>query len=214
MKGQKMSKKKVEALKPPVPPVAPKTPMEDKTKGIGIAAVILAVVMPFIGLILGIVGLVMSGKVKNATGQKAKGRTPSLVAVILAPILMIVYTVLFVVVIVGAVFFLLGSAREDLAGTWTCKDSHDIAGVYGTQTFMFTNDGDFRVELDSDPENDFIAGRFRISSLNIDMNNRRYVLNVDFDGYSARWNAVIPSDNRGEMRINFEDSGAVVCRLD
>jgi hypothetical protein len=76
----------------PVPPVAGSTP----GKGLGIAGVILAIIpgTGFIGLILSIIGLVIS---RNA-GVK---NTPAVVGIILSVVLGIVYTIL-VVVIIGA----------------------------------------------------------------------------------------------------------------
>lgn len=87
-------------VSPPPPPAAPQpAPLPSAAgstpgKGLGIASVILAIVpgTGLIGLILGIVGLVIS---RNA-GVK---NTPAVVGIILSVVLGIVYVVLLVVLI-------------------------------------------------------------------------------------------------------------------
>ncbi|MCL2085895.1 hypothetical protein FWH09_03115, partial [Candidatus Saccharibacteria bacterium] len=125
----------------------------------------------------------------------------------------------------GLVFFALDKAKDDLAGTWVCRDVADVTAAYGTQTFTFTSEGGISAALDADPTGNSFRGSFDVTRFNIDNRNRRYAVDVTFDEYlydgedilglyvlpTTEWDIVIPRNNRNEMRINFEMGEAVVC---
>lgn len=201
--------------KAPKVPVPPKPPViEDKTKPIGIIAVILAVVMPFIGLILGIIGLVQSDKIKKISGKQAAGKRLSLVATILAPIMIIVYILIVVALVAGLVFFIFDEGQRAISGTWSCESAHSRH----EETFIFKSNGDWRMETPDDPSNNYLLGEYDIVHLNVNGDNKDIDMKIridkvvadgekymgyDFDGAEWRASASVSGRRNNRMIIDL-----------
>jgi len=182
-------------------PVAPQS-SEDKTKGIGIGALICAFLVPTVGLILGIVGLVMSSKIKKQTGMKAQGQTLSLVATIVSVVWGIVAIILLVVLFVGGVFSILDSNKQDLIGDWRCTDRDG-------DVYSITFDRNDRYSIDrnwvSTGQRDSASGKFSVPSVSVV--NSTKTITTRLDGVGTQLS--LGSDNldivfRGGNKAEFE----------
>lgn len=109
----------------PAPPAAPYQPAPQVAaatpgKGLSIAAIILAVLMPLIGLILGIIAMVQSKKAGRKNGL-------ALAAIIVSVVLMVI-GVISAIMIIGSMAALGGNVMEAVEACQSGASSVMVAG--------------------------------------------------------------------------------------
>ncbi|MBP3635730.1 MAG: zinc ribbon domain-containing protein [Bacilli bacterium] len=170
-----------------------------------IASFILSFLLPPIGLILSIIGLVRCNKYKKETNEKVGYLAFNIVGIIIS--IVITFIILLVAIIVFGVFTIFKGSDEILKSTWECK----MSPFSSTKVVTVKFDGkDFMWGKYGDEENNNFSGKYYI--LDREYTNGKNEYSIDF-----RPNYYIVSGKKSynyptsqKMEIEFDEKRATI----
>lgn len=172
---------------------------EKSNKIISIVGIITAIIIPPIGFILSLIGLL--------TGRKYENNYKKLN--IISMIVSVILFILQVALIVFLVLFAINKVSEPLVGEWRCTDNSFNLLTNGYIEFNLKDNKTFMWSPYNSSENNYVTGNYKINKFESTNGNKTYDVTLDVKDTKVNGQSTALNSNNIDLKIykgNTRDS--------
>ena len=150
---------------------------EKSNKCISILGVIFSFIIPIIGFILSLIGLIKGSKIEKNTGSKNKYFALNLTGLILSIVIFIVQIIIGIVILLVIV----GISPNRISGNYECSGS--LYSSLSTVEMRLGSDKSFVWGKYGSVSDNKLSGKYRINSMNSTNGSTTYTLKIKINDY-------------------------------